>query len=110
MNNKRTPQEIALKNKLDEAHINVQEQYDDGFKHVDLYLPDSKIYIEIDGPKHLNDATQLVRDLKRDYYSHKDGYDTVHIPNDVIDKDLGGVASALAEASEIKREWLNLRN
>lgn len=72
------------------------EKWDD-HKHIDLSAEAAGLYIEIDGDAHYTDAETIMRDLKRDYYSSEDGFDTVHIPNSIIDNNIDAVADALAE-------------
>lgn len=84
--------------------INVEKEVSDGHKHVDIVIPDSKIDIEVDGRQHLTDSHQILSDLERSHKSQLDGFDTLHVPNNAIYDNLGGVASAIAGASAIKAE------
>jgi len=43
----------------------------DGYKHIDIAIPEAKINIEIDGVHHNYNAQQALSDLKRTYYSFK---------------------------------------
>ncbi len=99
-----TKEEILLKEALEKLGLRVMSQVPDGYKHIDLSIPDAKINIEVDGPAHLTDSSKILSDFKRDCYSLRNGYDTIRIPNELIHSDLGGVASALAEAAAIKIE------
>lgn len=74
------------------------EKWDD-HKHIDLSIECAGLYIEIDGLLHYTNAETIMRDLKRDYFSNEDGYDTIHIPNFVIDEHIDAVADALAEVA-----------
>ncbi len=56
-------------------------EFFDGYKHVDLFLPEAKINVEVDGDQHLINAEQIIRDFSREYYSERAGYHTLHIPN-----------------------------
>jgi len=57
-------------------------EYYDGHKHVDLYIPDAEVYIEVDGPAHAHNKKQAFADLMRTYYSFRnDGILTLRIPN-----------------------------
>lgn len=67
----------------------------DGHKHVDICIPSSKIYIEVDGIHHLTNPDQIARDFIRDHYSDDNGFDTLHIPNFVVEKDLDKVVKAI---------------
>lgn len=100
---------ILLKNALEELGIKVLVEKNDGHKHIDLCIPAAKINVEIDGSQHLTDAYQIIRDLSRGHFSSKDGFNTIHIPNTAIKENLGGIASALAEASKIIEEKLHTK-
>jgi very-short-patch-repair endonuclease len=102
--NRPTKDATALKNALENRDIIVHEELNDGFKTIDLTIPNAKIDIEVDGIHHLTDPKQILADLKRSHFSHKDGYDTIHIPNEMIRKHLDKIADALAEASKIKEK------
>lgn len=91
---------------LKKAGIDVKEEFSDGHKHVDLAIPAAKLDIEIDGRQHVNTTSQILSDLKRSSASHDQGYETIHITNNAIYEDAGGVASAVAEASAIREEEL----
>ena len=69
----------------------------DAHKHIDLSIEAAGLYIEIDGDNHYTNPDTIMRDLKRDYFSNEEGYDTLHIPNHVIEKDIDSLADALVE-------------
>lgn len=75
------------------------EKWDD-HKHIDLSIESAGLYIEIDGDNHYTDSDTIMRDLKRDYFSNEDGYDTIHIPNFIIESKLHEVAEALTEVAK----------
>jgi very-short-patch-repair endonuclease len=93
-----------LKRALEEKGVLVYVELDDGYKHVDLAIPKAKLNVEVDGIKHLTDPHQIVADLARGFYSHKSGYDTMHIPNEMLHKHLEEISSALAEASKTRQK------
>lgn len=95
-----------LKLALEKLGIRVLAEVDDGYKHIDLTIPDARINIEVDGEQHITDAHQILSDLKRSHYSDDRGYDTLHITNTSIRENLGEIASALAEAAEIRKQQL----
>ncbi len=95
---------FMLMKALKKLKVHFRPEAYDGYKHVDLSIPSSKINIEIDGNQHLTDATQIVSDLARSGHSGKDDYATMHIPNTEIKRNVGGIASAIAEASAIREE------
>jgi len=66
------------------------EHYDK-HKHVDIAILEFKFYIEVDGENHNYDADQALADLMRDYYSFKDGFYTLRVPNSLIRQSLGFV-------------------
>lgn len=99
---------MDLKNALEKRGVMVKVEFYDGHKHVDLFIPQAKLDIEVDGIHHLTDPHQILADLARGYYSHKDGYDTIHIPNKMIHQYLNEIADALAEAVRIKNRKLRV--
>ncbi len=101
-----TPEEKMLKEALEEHGLRVLAQVRDGFKKIDLTIPDAKINIEVDGKQHLTNPHQIISDMARTYYSDKLGYETVHIPNAYIHSDLGKIAKALAEAAKIREQQI----
>ncbi len=107
MYKKSTKEARDLKEALEKLGIRVLAEVDDKHKHIDLAIPSARINIEVDGIQHLTDAYQIISDLKRSHYSDDLGYDTIHIPNSSIRNNLGGIASALAEATKIREEKIN---
>lgn len=97
-----TKEALDLKKALEEKGVRVYKELDDGHKHIDLAIPKAKLNLEIDGIQHLTNPNQIVSDLNRGYYSHKNGYDTMHIPNEMIRSHLKEISEALAEASKIR--------
>jgi len=90
-----TKQTRALFNALTEQGIKAELEYWDGYKHVDIAVIDAKIYIEIDGLHHFTDTKQIEADFKRNHFSDGDDFDTIHIPNSVIDNYLPKVTTAI---------------
>lgn len=91
-----TQQAKALCNALENRGIKVIPEHWDGHKHIDIYIPQAKIYIEVDGLQHLTNSNQMLADFKREFYSTKEGFYTLHIPNGVLMKDLDQIADAIA--------------
>lgn len=56
----------------------------DGYKHIDIAIPEAKINIEVDGGHHNYDFNQAMADLKRTYYSFRKGFYTIRIPNSIV--------------------------
>jgi very-short-patch-repair endonuclease len=98
-----------LKEALERLGIRVIVEVCDKHKCVDLAIPSAHINIEVDGTQHLTDAYQILKDMSRSHFSDKLGYATIHIPNKEIDENLGGVASALAEASKIREDLIGVK-
>ena len=103
-----TPEAIMLKKALEVRGVRVYVELHDGFKTIDLALPRAKINVEVDGIHHLTDPKQILADLGRGYYSHKNGYDTMHIPNEMIRLHLDGIADALSIASKTRQERIEV--
>ena len=82
--NKSTPEAIKLYNILIKLGIPAKLQQYDHFKHIDIAIPEAKINLEIDGMQHNYSEKQALADLKRNYYSLKKGYVTLHLPNQLI--------------------------
>ncbi len=97
-----TQEEIDLKNALEALGVRVLSQVPDGYKHIDLAIPDARINIEVDGIKHLTNPYQIIADLKREEGSQELGYSTIHIQNEEIHFNLEKIAKALAEAAKIR--------
>jgi very-short-patch-repair endonuclease len=103
-----TAEVTALKKALQDRGVKVYVELNDGFKHVDLAIPKARVNVEVDGIQHLTNPKQIVADLARGYYSHKSGYDTMHIPNEMIRTHLDEIADALAEASAIREHKIHI--
>jgi len=84
---------------LKKRWVKCELEADDGYKHVDISIPQAKLNIEIDGKRHFTDPERLYSDLKRDYWSSKNGFDTIHIPNAMIDEEIEKIADSIAEVT-----------
>ena len=106
----RTPTKEAsdLKDAIEKHGVRVLVELHDGHKHIDLTIPKAKLNVEVDGIHHLTNPTQIVADLSRGYYSHKNGFDTMHIPNEMVRLHLEEISQALAEASKIREKKIYL--
>lgn len=98
-----THQVIQLKNELEKRGVRVETEHFDGFKHVDIYLPEADMYIEVDGLQHLTDPEQIVADLQRDYYSNIEELYTLRIHNIDLEHHLSKISEAIADVV-IKRK------
>ncbi len=103
-----TKQALALSDALERNGIKTKLELFDGHKHIDITVPSARLDIEIDGISHLINHKQIVADLNRGYYSHHSGYNTMHIPNEMVDKYLEKIAKALAETCKIRAEKLHI--
>lgn len=92
-----TQNQRKLYDELTKNHIKCELEVYDGSKHVDIAIERAKLYIEIDEEHHLTNPNQLYSDIKRDYYSWKDGYYTIRIPSERISKDLEGIVTAIKD-------------
>lgn len=98
----------ALKRKLNNNGIEcILEHPTDGHKHVDIRLIEAKIDIEINGDEHYTNPKRLASDVKRRFWSSKEGYVTIQIPNHIIDIDqkFNEVVEALSQVS-MRRKYL----
>lgn len=98
-----TPQAKLLKDALEKLGVLVESEHFDGHKHVDLFLKEAGIYIEIDGLQHLIDPKQIVADFKREHYSDQENFNTIHITNGVVTHHLDEIAKALAQVVREKK-------
>ena len=72
----------------------------DGHKHVDIYIPNDNLYIEVDGLPHSTNVKQIISDFNRDYFSFKNNFFTKHITNEAIENHLDEIANAIAKVAE----------
>ncbi|MFN3773848.1 DUF559 domain-containing protein [Cloacibacterium normanense] len=82
-----TEETIRLYFALKKREVPAQLEKYDGFKHIDIAVPEAKINIEVDGIHHNFNSTQALRDLKRTYHSFLKGYYTLRIPNSLVRND-----------------------
>lgn len=92
-----TPQTSELYEALVKMGVKASLEYPDGHKHVDIAILEARIFIEVDGLHHFTNSEQIERDFKRDHFSDGDDFDTIHIPNIVIEHHLQEVAQAIVE-------------
>jgi hypothetical protein len=84
----------------------VLEKYD-GYKHIDIAIPEAKVNIEVDGAQHNFNQRQAFADLQRTYFSFLKGYVTFRIPNILIHRYLDDTADYITEMlnENNKRNW-----
>lgn len=92
-----TPQALLLANALKEKGIDIETEHWDGHKHIDIFIPKAKIYIEVDGLPHFSKPERILSDFERDYYSSRDGFFTKRIPNELINTHLNEITDAIAK-------------
>lgn len=102
-----TPQTNNLVDALKKRGIEVETEHPDGHKHVDIYIPENGMYIEIEGLQHFTDPKQIISDLYRDYYSDKENHFTFRITNQLIDTHLEEIADAIFRVVKNKEKILN---
>lgn len=96
-NTKPTKEANILNQSLNNAGIETIMEYWDGYKHVDIYVPKGKLYIEIDEMQHYTSVAQISSDFRRDHYSELEGYRTFRLPSIVIEKKLHAITEAVLE-------------
>lgn len=87
MSNYSTVEAIRLYFALKQKGVPAELEKFDGFKHIDIAIPEAKVNIEVDGIQHNFDSRQALADLKRTYYSFLKGYHTIRIPNSLVRND-----------------------
>ena len=75
----------------------------DGFKTIDIAVPEAKVNIEVDGGHHNFNHRQAMRDLERTLYSYKKGFSTLRIPNSLARLHLEDAADKITEFLVISR-------
>lgn len=90
-----SPEAKTLFDALIQTGIFAELEYWDGHKHIDIFIPSAKLYIEVDGLPHLLNPKQIASDFLRDHYSDDDGFNTLRIPNIVVKEKLNGVVKAI---------------
>lgn len=103
---KPTKYAFMLMKALKKLKVHFKPESFEGYKHVDVVIPSSKMDIEVDGRQHITDYGQVLKDLEKSHNAHERGYDTLHITNHDVYENVGGVASAIAEASAIREDNL----
>ena len=84
LDHKITKNAIMLYFLLKEREVQAELEKSDGYKKIDIVIEDAKVHIEVDGGHHNYSSKQALADLKRTYYSFRDGYLTLRIPNSLM--------------------------
>ena len=95
-NSAATKEERALYLALRLHGVRAELQKFDGHKTIDIVVKKAKIHIEVDGTQH-HSATQALADLKRTYYSFRNGYLTIRIPNALVQYNFDETVDLLVE-------------
>ncbi len=90
-----TKNALLLNSALNNVGVKTILEHYDGHKHVDIFIPKGKIYIEIDGSYHYTSAFQIATDFARDHHSDDDGFHTMRIANEVVEKQAMKIARAI---------------
>lgn len=88
---------LKFQKSLKRYGVESKTEHYDGHKHVDIYIPEASIAIEVDGKQHYTSAKQIESDFGRKRGSIQRGVDTIHIPNVLIRSDRKRIARAIAE-------------
>ena len=86
---------LKLAEALRARGITLELEHWDGHKHVDIYIPAARLYIEVNGLQHYTDPKLLLADLKRAHFSDGDDFNTISITNQLVDTHLDGIADAI---------------
>lgn len=105
---KLTYEEITLYETLIKIRIPAKLEQWDGYKHIDIAIPEVKVNIEVDGMQHAYNQKQALSDLKRTFYSLKKGYVTIRIPNKLIQEDLYKTVGYLKKLIYSRAEQLKI--
>ncbi len=87
---------LLLAYALEKKGIKTELEHWDGHKHVDIYVPENQMYIEIEGIQHFTDPNQIIADFHRDYYSNSENHFTLRITNQLIDTHLEAIVQAVS--------------
>lgn len=79
-----TLETIRLYFELKKRGVPAEMEKFDGYKHIDIAIPEAKVNIEVDGGHHNYSTQQALADLKRTYHSFRRGFLTFRIPNSLV--------------------------
>ncbi|MFA6017309.1 MAG: DUF559 domain-containing protein [Patescibacteria group bacterium] len=99
-----TSQAKKLQEALESRGVKVEREHSDGHKHIDIFLSEARMAIEVDGLQHVSDPEQIITDFQREHYSGLNNIDTLHLANSVIDNHLEEIANAITEVVRKRRE------
>jgi very-short-patch-repair endonuclease len=90
-----TPWEQKLADALTKRGLVVKTEYWDGHKTIDIALLDSHLYVEVDGLQHFTNPDQIIADFKRDFFSEREGFFTLRITNQLVERFSEQIAEAI---------------
>ncbi len=96
-----TKETKELYKNLKQKNINCILGYNKKDKYIDIYLPDSKIYIEIDDLLHCISPKQIIIDFKM-LSPSKNNFYTVSIPNLVLEEHVDEISDAIVEVVKMR--------
>ncbi len=99
-NIKPTKEALFLNKAFKEEGIETELEHYDNHKHIDIYIPKGKLYIEIDGIQHYTSAKQIISDFQRDHYSDNEGFKTLRIPASIIFDEADSIVKAIKKIIE----------
>lgn len=112
VDSRRTTEEVLnLYLLLREYGINAELEKHDGYKTIDIVIEEAKVHIEVDGVHHNYNSRQALSDLRRTYYSFRNGYFTLRLPNSLVRNNLEEAAECIVELLELgksrvpKKRW-----
>ena len=106
MENQSTPEARKLYYELKRQGVPAYLEKWDGYKHIDIAIPEAMINIEIDGGHHNYNPKQALSDLKRTYHSFKKQYFTLRIPNSLVKNYFKEVVNLVIEILNESNEQL----
>lgn len=86
-----------LNEALNKAGVTTELEHWDGHKHIDIYVPLGKLYIEIDGMPHYTSVKQITADFLRDHFSDLEGYNTFRIPSHIVEDECDALVRAIQQ-------------
>lgn len=91
---------------LQKFGLKIDDEVNDGHKHIDLSIDSAKLDIEVDGVQHLTDPDQIITDIKRSTHSREDGYETIRVHNMDLKNNVTveKIAKAVADVAEKRTE------
>jgi very-short-patch-repair endonuclease len=94
-----TKQSMRLSEELLKRGIKTELEHWDGHKHVDIFLPDVPLNIEINGLQHYINPKQIIADFNRVHYSDESKCATLSITNQLVETHISEIADAIQEVT-----------